>query len=248
MHLNWVTCVGAAAAVLQRVCLCVCQLQTCEMVRYPQILTLLLKRFELDYTTMSYSKSNRCVDVPLVLQAQVSLTGTFIVSLLHKAPLLIKYDFNLAENPKIHLNCHSDWFYWAHIGSLLYKKNKTSENWFSHPVIWFQEKSYELYGIVNHMGNLQGGHYTSTVLCSEDDTWYTFDDTRVEKVKCENEKISGGSDTWIIVAECSLCFSLFHNEEWKSPTWNEQGFQVCLISILFIIGYQVKVWRILRLI
>ncbi|XP_075884431.1 ubl carboxyl-terminal hydrolase 18-like isoform X2 [Nelusetta ayraudi] len=87
--------------------------KTCEMVRYPQILTLLLKRFELDYSTGTYSKSNRCMNVPLVLQAQ--------------------------------------------------------------------EKSYELYGIVNHMGNLQGGHYTSTVLCSEDDTWYTFDDTRVEK-------------------------------------------------------------------
>ncbi|XP_078020477.1 ubiquitin carboxyl-terminal hydrolase 47-like isoform X2 [Epinephelus lanceolatus] len=40
----------------------------CEMVKYPQILTLLLKRFDFDYSTMSYFKSHRSVDVPRTLQ------------------------------------------------------------------------------------------------------------------------------------------------------------------------------------
>lgn len=53
-------------------------LQTCEMVRHPQVLMLLLKRFELDYTTRSYSKCDRSVAVPLVLQAQVSLNSLLV--------------------------------------------------------------------------------------------------------------------------------------------------------------------------
>uniref|UniRef100_G3Q681 USP domain-containing protein n=1 Tax=Gasterosteus aculeatus aculeatus TaxID=481459 RepID=G3Q681_GASAC len=43
---------------------------TCEseMVSYPQILSLLIKRFILDNNTKSHFKSNRCVDVPRKLQ------------------------------------------------------------------------------------------------------------------------------------------------------------------------------------
>lgn len=45
-----------------------CVIQGCEMVKSPQILTLLLKRFDFDYNTMSHFKSQCCVDVPLTLQ------------------------------------------------------------------------------------------------------------------------------------------------------------------------------------
>ncbi|XP_074480065.1 ubiquitin carboxyl-terminal hydrolase 47-like isoform X2 [Sebastes fasciatus] len=87
----------------------------CEMVEFPQILTLLLKRFDFDYNTMSHVKSDRCVDVPRTLQR---------------------------------------------------KNNK-----------------YKLYGMVNHMGSLRGGHYTATILFNEDKTWYEFDDAHVNKVE-----------------------------------------------------------------
>ncbi|XP_041820941.1 ubiquitin carboxyl-terminal hydrolase 33-like isoform X2 [Chelmon rostratus] len=87
----------------------------CEMVECPQILTVLLKRFDFDHSTMSYVKSDCYVDVPFLLQL----------------------------------------------------KNKT----------------YSLYGMVNHMGSLRGGHYTATILSNQDNTWYEFDDARVHKVK-----------------------------------------------------------------
>ncbi|XP_078020461.1 ubiquitin carboxyl-terminal hydrolase 47-like isoform X2 [Epinephelus lanceolatus] len=87
----------------------------CEMVKYPQILTLLFKRFDFDYRTMSYFKSHRCVDVPRTLQRK--------------------------------------------------------------------DKEYKLYGMVHHNGSLTGGHYTATILCSEDKTWYEFNDAHVSKVK-----------------------------------------------------------------
>ena len=36
--------------------------------------------------------------------------------------------------------------------------------------------------MVDHTGSLQGGHYTATVLSSEDSTWYMFNDEHVNKV------------------------------------------------------------------
>ncbi|XP_029310883.1 ubiquitin carboxyl-terminal hydrolase 21-like isoform X2 [Cottoperca gobio] len=85
----------------------------CEMEKHPQILTLLVKRFDLDPVTMSHVKSNRCVDVPRALQSK--------------------------------------------------------------------NKEYKLYGMVNHVGSLRGGHYTATILSKEDDTWYEFNDVHVNK-------------------------------------------------------------------
>uniref|UniRef100_A0A671UX86 Ubiquitin carboxyl-terminal hydrolase n=1 Tax=Sparus aurata TaxID=8175 RepID=A0A671UX86_SPAAU len=85
-----------------------------EMVKAPQILILLLKRFDFDYNTRLHFKSDCCVEVPYELQ--------------------------------------------------------------------LGDKIYKLYGMVNHMGSLRGGHYTATVL-SEDNTWYECDDTHVSKVE-----------------------------------------------------------------
>ncbi|XP_059211237.1 ubiquitin carboxyl-terminal hydrolase 47-like isoform X2 [Centropristis striata] len=87
----------------------------CEMVEDPQILALLLKRFDIDYNTMSYVKSDCKVNVPHTLKTK--------------------------------------------------------------------NKRYSLYGMVNHMGSLSGGHYTATILSDEDQTWYEFDDDRVREVK-----------------------------------------------------------------
>jgi len=43
---------------------------------------------------------------------------------------------------------------------------------------------YSLFGVVNHFGNLNGGHYTSFVL-SEDGNWHLYDDETVRKVRPE---------------------------------------------------------------
>ncbi|XP_069575060.1 ubiquitin carboxyl-terminal hydrolase 47-like [Brachyistius frenatus] len=97
----------------------------CELVDFPHILTLLLKRFDFDYDTMSHVKSNCCVDVPHTLQTK--------------------------------------------------------------------DKKYKLYGMVNHMGGLKGGHYTAYVQSTEDNTWYYCDDTRVQEA--EEEELFTGTRT-----------------------------------------------------
>ncbi|XP_077961759.1 ubiquitin carboxyl-terminal hydrolase 50-like isoform X1 [Gasterosteus aculeatus] len=85
---------------------------TCEIKHHPEVLMLLLKRFEFDYQYMTYVKINQTVKVPFTLQ--------------------------IPEN-----------------------------------------QTYELYAVVDHVGDLRGGHYTATIRPQDDEKWYHFDDTRV---------------------------------------------------------------------
>ncbi|XP_076016334.1 ubiquitin carboxyl-terminal hydrolase 47-like isoform X2 [Genypterus blacodes] len=43
--------------------------------------------------------------------------------------------------------------------------------------------TYDLYALVDHVGNLTGGHYTARIKSYENGGWYHFDDTSVEKVR-----------------------------------------------------------------
>ena len=52
---------------------------------------------------------------------------------------------------------------------------------------WQERVIYDLYGIINHSGGVQGGHYTSFVKMSND-KWYHFNDTLVQKVNNINEQ------------------------------------------------------------
>ncbi|KAF7664459.1 hypothetical protein LDENG_00175570 [Lucifuga dentata] len=46
-----------------------------------------------------------------------------------------------------------------------------------------QNVEYELYGIVNHMGSLRGGHYTATIRPPEKKIWYEFNDSVVREAE-----------------------------------------------------------------
>lgn len=41
---------------------------------------------------------------------------------------------------------------------------------------------YDLYGICNHSGSVNGGHYTASVKC-KDNKWYLFNDTSINEIK-----------------------------------------------------------------
>ncbi|XP_071315832.1 uncharacterized protein [Trachinotus anak] len=84
----------------------------CVVKHHPEVLMLLLKRFEFNYRYMTYVKNSCVVDVPYTLQ--------------------------IPEN-----------------------------------------QTYELYAVVDHYGDLRGGHYTATVKSQDDERWYNFNDTRV---------------------------------------------------------------------
>ncbi|CAI5669080.1 unnamed protein product [Oreochromis niloticus] len=90
---------------------------TAVIKHHPDVLCLLLKRFEFNYECMSYIKINCFVEVPETL--------------------------HIPENQK-----------------------------------------YELYAVVDHFGDLRGGHYTATIKMQEEhgDRWHNFNDTRVTEL------------------------------------------------------------------
>nr|XP_046237249.1 ubiquitin carboxyl-terminal hydrolase 47-like [Scatophagus argus] len=129
----------------------------CEMVEAPQVLIILLKRFDFDYNTRSHFKSDRRVDVPIALR--------------------------------------------------------------------MKEKKYKLYGIVNHMGGLGGGHYTANILSSEDNTWYECDDTRVTKLRVEDQPGYRSSTAYLLVyrASGSLRNKVKEPQEHKRKSREHEG-------------------------
>ena len=55
---------------------------------------------------------------------------------------------------------------------------------------------FKLYGMVDHIGSLQGGHYTATILSNEDTTWYNFNDEHVNKVSRILLNVSCAGGAW----------------------------------------------------
>nr|XP_046237245.1 uncharacterized protein LOC124054856 [Scatophagus argus]XP_046237246.1 uncharacterized protein LOC124054856 [Scatophagus argus] len=123
----------------------------CEMVEAPQVLIILLKRFDFDYNTRSHFKSDRRVDVPFALQ--------------------------------------------------------------------MKKKKYKLYGTVNHMGGLGGGHYTANILSSEDNTWYKCDDTQVTKTRGQpfENHVYSSSTAYLLMYRATEC---------QTPTETKPGDEV----------------------
>ena len=58
-----------------------------------------------------------------------------------------------------------------------------------------QPTKYELFGIINHSGSMQGGHYISYVK-NQNDKWYVYNDTSVEEIK--PEKIIGNKNYCLV--------------------------------------------------
>ena len=56
-----------------------------------------------------------------------------------------------------------------------------------------EKSKYELIGVSNHYGEMNGGHYTAYCKNHFTNSWFEFDDTRVSRCKNENEVISEGA-------------------------------------------------------
>lgn len=55
------------------------------------------------------------------------------------------------------------------------------------------ETLYDLLGVVNHYGGLNGGHYTAFALNEHDDRWYDISDDRVSAVEDESDLVSSAA-------------------------------------------------------
>uniref|UniRef100_A0A8P4KCZ9 USP domain-containing protein n=2 Tax=Dicentrarchus labrax TaxID=13489 RepID=A0A8P4KCZ9_DICLA len=96
---------------------------------HPEVLMLLLKRFEFSYCYMTYVKINCIVDVPCILQ--------------------------IPEN-----------------------------------------QTYELYAVVDHVGDHRSGHYTATI--KDDERWYNFNDSRVSLSDYQSSNLETSSSAYLL--------------------------------------------------
>ncbi|KAI9543280.1 hypothetical protein NQZ68_011929 [Dissostichus eleginoides] len=106
----------------------------CVIKRHPEVLMLLLKRFEFDHYSNSYVKNNCTVDVPCTLQ--------------------------IPEN-----------------------------------------QTYELYAMVEHSGDLRGGHYIATIKSEDDGKWYSFNDswvTLLHSQPFQSDKVKKSSSAYLL--------------------------------------------------
>jgi ubiquitin C-terminal hydrolase len=70
--------------------------------------------------------------------------------------------------------------YIAHNGRMLIPLELTANN-----------NSYVLYGVVKHVGNLSGGHYTAVARDSTNGQWFLYDDARVTPLRPEQVTAGG---------------------------------------------------------
>ena len=75
------------------------------------------------------------------------------------------------------------------------------------PTLRLGHNKYRLYGIVNHMGYMSGGHYTADCMNEFDKNWYTFDDDRVSRSRAINAKDAYGN------LESSNSYLLFYAKQ-----------------------------------
>ena len=47
--------------------------------------------------------------------------------------------------------------------------------------------SYDLFGIINHSGTMNSGHYTAIIKLNKE--WYEFNDSKVKKIEIKNNYI-----------------------------------------------------------
>jgi len=143
-----------------------CRRRSC-LKKLPNLMTIALKRFELDYETMQHHKLNNRVSFPLELKME-------------------KYtDKYLAKQDLLKEMEEMSWSY----DDLPEDKKRVHD--FEYPEEYY---TYSLRGVVIHMGEANSGHYFSYIKDTQTGQWYEFNDTNVSEFNVSemDEKAFGG--------------------------------------------------------
>lgn len=161
---------------------------------FPYILSLQLKRFDFDYTTLSRFKLSNPVTFPEILNVN---------KYLHNENLPLVNDSTSAEttghtedslgesvsNEKKSIK-NEDGPIDKIIKLDVDETNKSDETLNGEDEL----SNYELFSIMIHSGSATGGHYYAYIKCFETDQWYNFNDEKVTKLdKSDISKAFGTS-------------------------------------------------------
>ena len=106
--------------------------------------------------------------------------------------------------------------------------------------LYISNNEYDLYGVINHSGDIENGHYTSIV--KVDAKWIFFDDSKYEEVKDPHQLISELAHVLSEKAKsnCKKIFCDFFFEGEPVRVKDEEGFVVKVkgdkIVIRFVLG------------
>uniref|UniRef100_A0A674F3F3 Ubiquitin carboxyl-terminal hydrolase 47 n=1 Tax=Salmo trutta TaxID=8032 RepID=A0A674F3F3_SALTR len=165
-----------------------------RFLHFPYLLTLQLKRFDFDYTTMHRIKLNDRMSFPEELDM-----GPFIDVEDEKSPQTESCTDSGAENEG---SCHSDQMsndFSADDGvdeGICLDSASSTERVLkpkvpTHPGL---SLTFELFSVMVHSGSAAGGHYYACIKSFSDGQWYSFNDQHVSKITQEDiRKTYGGS-------------------------------------------------------
>eukprot|EP00076_Gallus_gallus_P020986 XP_015141854.1 ubiquitin carboxyl-terminal hydrolase 47 isoform X2 [Gallus gallus] len=162
-----------------------------RFLHFPYLLTLQLKRFDFDYTTMHRIKLNDRMTFPEELDMSI-----FIDVEDEKSPQTESCTDSGAENEG---SCHSDQMSNDFSNDdgvdegICLESNSAAERIAK---VGSEKNSllYELFSVMVHSGSAAGGHYYACIKSFSDDQWYSFNDQHVSKITQEDiKKTYGGS-------------------------------------------------------
>ncbi|KAM5137777.1 ubiquitin carboxyl-terminal hydrolase 47 isoform 5-T5 [Mantella aurantiaca] len=161
-----------------------------RFLHFPYLLTLQLKRFDFDYTSMHRIKLND----RMTFLEELDMSP-FIDMEDEKSPQTESCTDSGAENEG---SCHSDQMsndfctddtldegICLESNSSVEKLNKSSE----------KNCLYELFSVMVHSGSAAGGHYYACIRSFSDDQWYSFNDQHVSRITQEDIKKTYGGST-----------------------------------------------------
>ncbi|CDQ64739.1 unnamed protein product [Oncorhynchus mykiss] len=159
-----------------------------RFLHFPYLLTLQLKRFDFDYTTMHRIKLNDRMSFPEELDM-----GPFIDVEDEKSPQTESCTDSGAENEG---SCHSDQMsndFSADDGvdeGICLDSASSTERVLKPK----SSLTFELFSVMVHSGSAAGGHYYACIKSFSDGQWYSFNDQHVSKITQEDiRKTYGGS-------------------------------------------------------
>ncbi|TSL68241.1 Ubiquitin carboxyl-terminal hydrolase 47 [Bagarius yarrelli] len=159
-----------------------------RFLHFPYLLTLQLKRFDFDYTTMHRIKLNDRMTFPEELDM-----SPFIDLEDEKSPQTESCTDSGAENEG---SCHSDQMsndFSTDDGmdeGICLDSTSTTEK----AIKPKSSLTYELFSVMVHSGSAAGGHYYACIKSFSDGQWYSFNDQHVSKITQDDiRKTYGGS-------------------------------------------------------
>ena len=162
-----------------------------RFLHFPYLLTLQLKRFDFDYTTMHRIKLNDRMTFPEELDM-----STFIDVEDEKSPQTESCTDSGAENEG---SCHSDQMSNDFsnddgVDEGICLENNSGTEKISKPGLEKNSLIYELFSVMVHSGSAAGGHYYACIKSFSDEQWYSFNDQHVSRITQEDiKKTHGGS-------------------------------------------------------